>query len=299
MKFGVTFSEPYAHSLGLRPVDVYRSLIHEIGIEIVRLCVYWDRTEPQAGKFDFHSLDWQVAEAGKANLDIILAVGQKAPRWPEFHIPAWTSPNDPDFEQYLSRMLEATVRHFRDAPISIWQVENEPYFDFGGPPLEERLLRREIDLVRRLDDRPVMLTDSADKGDWAAPAQWCDILGVNLYTRLWNGRRYSDINVAPFRYTRKIRSVSASVESLMVSELQAEPWGPRPASELTPSEAAMTMNPERLRRNAEIAVNASFETALLWGGEWWYWLREHGDPAMWDAARSTIKELASPFPDPA
>ena len=61
-----------------------------------------------------------------------------------------------------------------------------------------------------------MLTDSADKGDWAAPAKWCDILGVNLYTRLWDGRRYVDIDVAPARYTAKIRSVSAS--EVIVSE---------------------------------------------------------------------------------
>ena len=292
MKFGTTFSERYAHSLDLRPAAVYRGLVSETGIEIVRLCVYWDQTELQPGKFDFGSLDWQVAEAASEGLDIILAIGQKTPRWPEFHIPPWTSRDDPVFERQLLRMLETSVRHFRDSPISVWQVENEPYFAFGGPPIKEALLRREIDLVRTLDDRPVMLTDSADKGRWEAPAKWCDILGVNLYTRLWNGRRYSNIELTPSHYSRRIRSVSPSVDSVIVSELQAEPWGPKPVTELTPSEAAVTMNPERLRRNVELAVQAGFDTALLWGGEWWYWLREQGDPSMWEAARSLIAEHA-------
>jgi hypothetical protein len=292
MKFGVTFSEPYAHSLGLRPAEVYQSLIRELGLEPIRLCVYWDRTEPQPGRFDFDSLDRQVDEAAKAGLKIVLAVGQKAPRWPEFHLPAWISPNDPDFERHLLRMVETVVRHFKAAPISIWQVENEPYFAFGGPALEEGLLRREIELVRGLDDRPVMLTDSADKGDWAAPAQWCDILGVNLYTRLWDGRRYVGIKVPPARYNAKIRSVPSSVREVIVSELQAEPWGPKPVTELAPSEAAATMNPERLRRNVEIAASAGVDTALFWGGEWWYWQRERGESSMWETARSIVQELA-------
>ena len=171
MRFGVTFSEPYALSLGLDPAAVYRALIDDTGLEIVRLCLYWDRTEPEPGTFDFRSLDRQVDEAATANLDIILALGQKAPRWPEFHIPRWTSRDDPGFEPHLLRILEASVRHFRDAPIAVWQVENEPYFAFGGAPIKESLLRREIDVVRSLDDRPIMLTDSADKGRWAAPAK--------------------------------------------------------------------------------------------------------------------------------
>jgi hypothetical protein len=292
MKFGVTFSEPYAQSLGLRPTDVYSTLFHGTGLQAVRLCLYWDRSEPLPGTFDFSSLDWQLDEAARAGVEIILALGQKTPRWPEFHIPVWTSRSDPEFEQHLLLMLEATVRHFRDAPIAIWQVENEPYFAFGGPPIKQTLLRREIDLIRSLDDRPIMLTDSADKGHWKALAERCDILGVNLYTKLWNGRRYSNVELPPSHYARKVHSVSSSLDRVIVSELQAEPWGPRPVHQLTRDESDITMNPERLRRNVVLAVTSGFHTSLLWGGEWWYWLREHGDPSMWDAAVSLISEFS-------
>jgi hypothetical protein len=292
MKFGVTFSEPYAHSLGLRPPEVFRSLISEIGLQMMRLCVYWDRTEPLPGEFDFDPLDHQVDEAARVGLDIILAFGQKAPRWPEFYRPEWARPNDPDFERHLLRMVDTVLRHFQDVPVTIWQVENEPYMSFGGSSIKESLLVREIELMRSLDDRPIMLTDSADKGNWTRVARLCDVLGVNLYTRVWNGRRYVDIDVPPSEYEQRIRSVSPSVANVMVSELQAEPWGPKPVAELTHSEAAITMNPQRLRRNVEIAESAGFETALFWGGEWWYWLRERGDPSMWETAKEIVEELS-------
>jgi hypothetical protein len=290
MRFGFTFSEPYAESFGLSPAEVFRALVRELPFQMVRVCVYWNRTEAQEGVFDFGSVEWQIEEAARAELDIILAIGQKAPRWPEFHRPSWTSERDPDLGEHVLRLVEATVQHFRETPIAVWQVENEPYFTFGGPRIEEGLLRREIDLVRRVDDRPVMLTDSADKGDWRKPARWCDVLGVNLYTSLWNGQRYRDIRIAPSEYAAKARRIAPQVREVMVSELQAEPWGPVPVPELSASEAARTMNPERARRNIEIARGAGFETALFWGAEWWYWLRERGDASMWEVVSDVVRE---------
>jgi GH35 family endo-1,4-beta-xylanase len=290
VKFGVTFSEPYALDLGLRPEDVFRSLIRDMGLKVVRLCAYWDQIEPQPDNFDFRSLDWQVQEAERAGVEIILALGQKAPRWPEYHLPSWTARDAPDFEERVVRMVAAVVSHFRDGPVGTWQIENEPYLAFGGPAIEEAMLVREIEAVRGLDGRPVMLTDSADKGNWSRPAKWCDVLGVNLYTRVWNGRRYVDIGVPASGYRAKIKNVESLVRQVMVSELQAEPWGPRPVAELTPAEAAQTMDAAGLRRNVDLAVSAGFETVLFWGGEWWYWLREQGDSSMWETARAVVEE---------
>ena len=173
----------------------------------------------------------------------------------------------------------------------MWQVENEPYLSFGWSPLGEHPLRREIELVRALDGRPIMLTDSADKGDWTRSSRWCDILGVNLYTKVWNGRRYVDNNVPPSTYKNRIRRVSSSVKEIIVSELQAEPWGPRPVTELTRSEEAITMSPELLRRNVGIASGAGFRTALFWGVEW-YWLRTRGDPRCGKQRGRSSKNIA-------
>jgi hypothetical protein len=297
MNLGATFSEPYALSLGLDPPEVLRAIARDLALQPLRLCTYWDRTERQAGHFDFQSLDWQIEDTIGADLDIILTVGQKAPRWPEFYVPSWTSRLAPDFEQHLLRFIDATVRRFRDAPISVWQVENEPYVSFGGPPIDDRLLRREIDVVRSLDARPVMLTESAAKRDWRRAARCSDILGVNLYARVW--RRtwtnpflggYMNIAVPASRYNRLRRKVSPSLQDVIVAELQAEPWGPKPVTGLTPAETARTMTPDRLRRNVALATDAGFTTALLWGAEWWYYQRQRGDPSMWNAVTSLVQE---------
>ena len=105
MNHGATFSEPYALSLALDPPAALRAITQDVRLSLIRLCAYWDRIEPQPGRFDFRSLDWQFDEAARAGLDIILTVGQKAPRWPEYHRPAWAPPESPDFEHHLLRAL--------------------------------------------------------------------------------------------------------------------------------------------------------------------------------------------------
>jgi hypothetical protein len=292
MKFGLTFSEPYAESLGLARQEVFRALLRDLGLRVIRICAYWNRIEPRPDDFHFDSLERQIEEAASAGLEIIVTVGQKAPRWPEYHFPPWTDLRSPDLKGQLFRMLGATVTHFRAFPISVWQVENEPFVSFGGPRIPEDLLRRELELVRSLDDRPVMLTDSADKGKWTRAARWCDVLGVNLYTRVWNGRRYVDIDLSASDYRKKINEVALAGTPVIASELQSEPWGPRAVTELPPAEAAMTMNPERLRANVQLAADAGFDTVLFWGGEWWYWLRESGDDTMFETAGQLVERFA-------
>jgi hypothetical protein len=315
VRFGTTFSEPYARSLGLEPRAAFRAIGRELGLGIVRLCTYWDRTEPEPGRFDFASLEWQAEEALDAGLEVILTVGQKAPRWPEFYLPPWL-PRDPSgntvrdqtFEERLLTFIERTVTHFRGSSISTWQVENEPYIAVNGPRIDEGLLRREIELVRRLSGSPVMLTESAGKRDWRRAARWCDILGVNLYTRRWKRHLqnlwlggYVDVNRLAKWYARRAGEVWTVGDApkgrlygrkVMVAELQAEPWGPqgKAVHELTPEEAQKTMDPVRLRANVALADEAGFETALLWGAEWWYWLRERrGDDSMWEAGKREVR----------
>jgi hypothetical protein len=289
MNFGTTFSEPYALSLGLNPPEVFRAIVRDLALQPLRLCTYWDRTEPGPGRFDFRSLDWQVEAAAHAGLEIILTIGQKAPRWPEFYAPPWAGAGDrqseigngtgPGLEGHLLRFIEATVRRFRDAPISVWQVENEPYIGFGGPPIDDGLLCREIELVRGLDSRPVMVTESAGKRDWRRAARWSNVLGVNLYSRVWR-RHWTNlflggcVNIAApaSRYKARLRKVSPSVKEVIIAELQAEPWGPRQVT------------------NVALAADAGFTTALLWGAEWWYYLRERGDPSMWNAVASLVQQ---------
>src|SRR5437867_13342033 len=49
MRFGATFSEPYARSLGIYPAAAYWSVTHEIGLELIRLCAFRFRFVGPAG----------------------------------------------------------------------------------------------------------------------------------------------------------------------------------------------------------------------------------------------------------
>jgi hypothetical protein len=89
VRLGLTFSARYAADLGLDWRETYRALLDEIGVRRLRLPVYWDLIEREKGRTDFEDLDWQIAEAKKRGATLILAIGQRVPRWPECHIPAW------------------------------------------------------------------------------------------------------------------------------------------------------------------------------------------------------------------
>ena len=88
VRIGTTFS---AKQCGYLQVDAKKTLkeILQTKFDLIRLSAYWDEIEPQDGIFDFSSLDWQIAEAKARQIPIILTVGMKGPRWPEYFIPPW------------------------------------------------------------------------------------------------------------------------------------------------------------------------------------------------------------------
>ena len=88
IRVGTTFSPRQCRYL---QVDAKKTLkeILKTKFDLIRLSAYWDELEPREGVYDFSGLDWQIAEAVSKQIPIILTVGMKAPRWPEFFIPPW------------------------------------------------------------------------------------------------------------------------------------------------------------------------------------------------------------------
>ena len=39
-----------------------------------------------------------------------------------------------------------------------------------------------------------------------------------------------------------------------------------------------------------IAQKTGFDTFYLWGAEWWYWLKLHGDASLWNRAVDLYKK---------
>ncbi len=166
---GVTFSLRYAQDIGLDWKEAYLAMINDLGVKKVRIPAYWDLIEKEEGEYDFSDLDWQLEEANKNNVEVILAVGQKVPRWPECFIPQWANENDEKRKEKLISFIEKTVFRYKDNPaVSIWQVENEPFLEFGiCPALDTDLLDKEIETVKRIDPKKgIMITDSGELSIW-------------------------------------------------------------------------------------------------------------------------------------
>ena len=84
---GFTFSDREVAYMGLPWRDAFKNAM-ELMPHLVRLGAYWDVIETEPGHYDFATLDWLIANTPPQS-GILLTVGMKAPRWPEFYLPAW------------------------------------------------------------------------------------------------------------------------------------------------------------------------------------------------------------------
>jgi len=188
------------------------------------------------------------------------------------------------------------VKHFRSEPaIVAWQVENEPLFEFGECPKPDvEFLEAEIALVKGLDRRPVVITESGELSTWVRAASLADILGVSTYRVVWNSLiGYFYWPITPKNYERRALAVSTIVPKIINSELQAEPWVTEAITTIPIDRQMKLMSPSRLRSNVVFARRIGFSEAYLWGVEWWYWLKKQGRPEMWETAKQLYREAAS------
>jgi hypothetical protein len=89
MTWGVNFSIKQTEFLKLDAKETYSAILDDLGAKNIKIAVYWDLIEKEKGVYDFNELDWQMAEAAKHNVSVILAIGMKVPRWQECHLPTW------------------------------------------------------------------------------------------------------------------------------------------------------------------------------------------------------------------
>ncbi len=293
--YGVTFSKPFAEHLGLDWRETYLAILDDAGAKRVRLSSYWTEVEPEKDRYSFSDLDWQIEEAEKRGVKMIIVLGQKQPRWPECHIPRWAGELDEkERQEELLEIIEKVVERYKDKKnITAWQVENEPFLPFGEcPKLDKDFLDEEISLVRSLDSRPIIISDSGELGTWYNAAGRADILGTTLYRIVWDKRLgYVHYPVASISYRIKAAIIMylTGVEKIIIVELQAEPWGPKMIIDTPIEEQYKSMSPEQFRENIEYVRKIEFSEAYLWGAEWWYWLKtEKGDDRIWEEAKEVF-----------
>ncbi len=288
---GYTFSIRAAEALGLDWREAYRNSLKDLNPKVIRLPVYWDRLQPAAGAFDWTETDEQMAALVGTDTKVILAIGRKLPRWPECHVPGWVGELESvEAKQALREMLSEVVRRYQGhEALNAWQVENEALFPFGECPLWSKgrsLLREEVDLVRSIDtDHDVYTTDSGELSLWLRTTSLpIDGLGISLYRVVYDTKyRYWPVN--PYFYRLRMRALKPFVGTFLISELQMEPWGPRPVQELSTSEAYRSFSPIDVASRIDFARRTGADTILAWGVEWWYYMHKQNlDQQYWQEA---------------
>lgn len=277
VRWGVTFNPRHAEYFGLPWKETYRGILDDLQVRSLRLSSPWDTVEPVRGQYDFSEIDWMLKEAQSREVKVLLAIGQKVPRWPECHIPQWAQRLSQDERQRaLLAMVEATVRHLRASPsIEEWQVENEPLFSFGQcPPPNKELLQKEIAVVRGLDQRAVVITDSGELSTWWKASALGDILGVTVYRRTWNRLTgYVTYPLAPAYYVRKAKIIQSRVGRIIDTELQMEPWAAASILDMSVDDQLNAFSLNDFRENIQFVQKIGFDQHYLWGVEWWVWMK--------------------------
>lgn len=294
-KLGVNFSKSYSEYLGLNWQKTYLAVLDELKVKTIRLSAPWNEIEKTEGKWDFAPLDWQVAEATKRDVAIVLVIGRRTPHWPECHDPEWIKdlPEPIVIDAQLA-MLKAVVNHYKaNKNIKVWQVENEPLVDVFGvcPKGDLNFLRQEVAFVKNLDSRPILVTDSGELSLWAEAGTVSDLFGTTMYRVVYNSWfGYTFYHWPPVFYHLKSWLIGRSSRDMVVAELQAEPWAPAGLLNTSLKEQFISMDSARLVRHVAYARKAGFSGAYLWGVEWWYWLKEkQNQPELWQTGLTLFK----------
>lgn len=299
IKYGMSFNVPYAQELGLDWKQVYIESLDDLGIKRLRLAAHWPLIEPQKDKYNFEELDFEIKEAEKRGVEIILAIGRRLPRWPECHIPAWAiEMSDQEWQTEISEYLKIVINRYKDYKnIKYWQVENEPYLEVfayehcGG--LDRKFLKEEISLVKQLDpSRPVLVTDSGNLGTWFGAYKNGDVFGTSVYLYFWNpelGKFKSRLPASFYRAKANLMQLLFGKKETFLIELSAEPWLTEPLNQASIEDQLERMNLEKIEDIIEYAKKTRLEKQYLWGVEWWYWMRENGYPEFWNWAREFYK----------
>ncbi len=290
--FGVTYSKKFCTEMGLDWKEVYGAILSDLKVKEIRLPIYWDEIEIKEGVYDFSDYDYLINEGAKNNVHFIVNIGWRLPRWPECHAPGWINGKNLSVTQSSAlKMIEQVVNHYKDNPAVVdWQLENEPFFDAFGvcPPSDENFFKSELALVKKLDNRKIIISAPGELSFWRKEGKLADIFGTTVYRVVWgNFSGYVRYPIPAWFYGLKAYMAGIKSGNRIIVELQAEPWVPEGSMMyLSEKEADKSFNLKQFKANLQYAININFDKAYLWGVEWWYFKAKNGDDSYWQLAKT-------------
>ena len=115
---------------------------------------------------------------------------------------------------------------------------------------------------------------------------WYDFWGT-----LTKSAFYFQYPLSHWSYAVRAHMTGVPIERIIVTELQAEPWGPRINSRLTSEEKNQTMSVTDFLSTITYAQKSGFRDLYFWGVEWWLWEKEqNGMPTYWDMAKAIFNQ---------
>ncbi len=298
IEYGVTFSPRYARYLGLDWRQTFVKILDETGAKNLRLPTYWEEIEAEPDNFNFSDSDFMLSEAGQKGAKVIMVLGARQPRWPECYIPAWAKQlTVSDRQEKLLQFIEKVVSRFKDFPqIIAWQVENEPLLQSFGENCDipdKIFLKKEVELVRSLSNKKVIMTDSGELGFWITAMRLSDTFGTTLYRQVYDKLvGYITYPLPPYLYNIKsslVRSIFAPHnKKTIIVEFQAEPWLAE-GNFVSAKEQAYLFTVDQFKNYINFAKKTGFDEVYLWGVEWWYFMAEHGHPEYLEYTKTLFR----------
>ncbi len=326
-RLGVTVSDLQCQYLGLSPDKTLKELL-TLGLDSIRLCVYWSRSEPTRGSFDFSAVRQSLEiiekenirrlQAGSSSITTIVAVGSIfSPSYPEYHLPGFLlqrpggpplgKPFDSDSEtrEQALEFLARSVNAVKDYPcVTTLQVGNESRNALptaGGKYVSFEFLQTEVSLVRRLKrrDQKILIADAINiipiPGDDQEIArqsmQIADAISTNVYGKapIPKTRLYlQPLEEFWDRLKNRKQLARQMGTELIITEVQAEPWENQANRELT-TPTAPSASPKKTQALVARLTQMGFDTQYLWGGTWWMRWKERGNLEWWEGVRELIQ----------
>lgn len=280
MQFGTTFSHRHLKYLSCSVADALDKAI-SLNFAYLRICTYWDEIEKIEGQYDWSELEKILNTCQQKNQKVVLTLGVKAPRWPEYYFPDWIKHKDLDHIETQTKILNFITKTITQLQkfscIKYYQIENEA-LDPSGPKqliIPVSFLKEEIALSKKLDPKKIIVSlwgnQLSKRSLLPTLTEISDIVGLDLYYHQFTKQIFGkSFYQGPADEQNKIKKIlTQSTKEIWIMELQAEPWEENHQGYL--AKKPQSISPQKIATFYQKASHLPVSTVFFWGFEYWFY----------------------------